>query len=400
MKKKISIDQLQPGMYVASTDRSWLSLPFFRRRIRNREIIAKLKSYNVCELVIDTGKGDDLEPGAASGEVDVFDHPELISQGFGASAQVHEKLMVATSQMMNDVRQGQIISEKTAETNVNLLIDQILTDPQTLLCVSVLKSSDEYTFNHCVNTAILALYVGRSLKMDRIELLKLGKGALFHDIGKCMVPLEILSKPGRLEPEEHRIIMTHVERGVDYLEKMNVTDPEIFSFTRQHHERLDGSGYPANISGDQISWWGRIAAVLDVYDAFIHENYYKDPEDPKYVLETIRANVGKLYDPKAFDALAACLGPYPPGTLLMLDSGEMALSYEPNAQLPERPRALVITHSDGTFSSSPEPIDLMAKDENDHFARSIITSMTNEDANFNPFEILQRFTHPGVTDAT
>lgn len=384
-------------MYVASTDRPWLALPFFRRRIRSGEIVAKLISYNVREVVIDTDRGFDLDQGVESLEADPFHHPELMVANFNSATRAHDQVLQTTSHLMDQVRKGVVIREDVADTSVNLLIDQILTDPQALLCVSVLKNADEFTFNHCVNTAILALYVGRSLKLDRPALFNMGKGALFHDIGKCMVPLEILSKPGKLAPEEHRIIMTHVDRGMKYLQKMNITNEEIYLFTGQHHERLDGSGYPKGLKGSQISWWGRMAAVLDVYDAFIHENYYKDPEDPKYVLETIKSSVGTLYDTEAFDALYECLGPYPPGTLLMLDSGEMALSYEPNAERPERPKVLLLTSSGGSFNQTPEPVDLMAS-EGGSFNRSIITSMTNEDANFNPFEILQRFTIPGPVD--
>ncbi len=392
MKKKISIDQLEPGMYVVSTNRSWLQIPFFRKRIKSREIVEKLRSYRVTDVVIDTDRGRDISASSSSGPVDPFNHPEVLAANMSRSVVLHSRVMNETAEMMDDIRSGKGFSEKKADRQVNLLIDQVMEDPQSLLCVSVLKNADEFTFNHCVNTAILALFVGQSLGQSRSELLNFGKGALLHDLGKCMVPKDILMKPGKLNQEEETTIKTHVERGVNYLKKMNVVSTEVMQFAHEHHERMDGSGYPRGLKGDQISWCGKLAAVLDVYDAITHENYYKNSEDPKSVLEFIAKGGSSLFDPKAYKALSDCVGLYPPGTLLMLDTGEMAVSYEPNNRVPDRPRVLLLTRKDGSFCPSPEPVDLAeTRSEDDAHIRSIVTAMTHEDANFNPFQIIEKY---------
>ena len=145
-----------------------------------------------------------------------------------------------------------------------------------------------------------------------------------------MIPNEVLTKPTSLTLEETALIKTHVEKGVRYLQKIKGIEPEVLEIVANHHERLDGSGYPNGLRGEAIGRFGSIAAVLDVYDALIHENYYKASKDPGGVLRKMREGSGVLYEERALKALTDCLGIYPPGSLLMLDSGEMAVSWEPN----------------------------------------------------------------------
>ena len=225
----------------------------------------------------------------------------------------------------------------------------------------------------------------------------LGKGALLHNIGKCMVPREIIVKPGKLDPDEVEIVKTHVERGLRYLTKMRGIQKEVLDLVRDHHERVDGSGYPRGLVGDEISWYGRVGAVLDVYDALIHESYYKGSMDPLAVLEEMRASVGTLYDKRAFDSLADCLGKHPPGTILMLDSGEIAISFEPNYDNASRPKVLLVTCPDGSFYEHPMPVDLTATREGTSvYQRTILATMSLDEIAFDPLQILGNFSLQGT----
>lgn len=391
MKKKIDIGQLRPGMYVASTNRSWLHLPFFRRKIRNEQTVKKLKAAGVTEVVIDLRKGDDIG-GDAGKKLNPFDHPEVLAENLAASAKVHDQVLEGTRDLMETVRSGGEMDSKEADAQVNLLMDQIMDDPQSMLCISVLKNADEYTFDHCVNSSILALFVGKNMGMPPEELLLFGKGALLHDIGKCMIPNDIIVKPGKLTPEEAAVVRTHVDKGVRYLKKTTGMQEEIIQMVAHHHERMDGSGYPEGLKGDDISWHGRLLGVLDAYDTMIHENYYKDSTDPTEVLKDLVSTVGPLYDERAFKALSDCLGIYPPGTILMLDSGEIALTYQPNTHNPYRPKVLLLTRVDGSFHTQPVPVALTETIAGQHkYKRSILTTMSLEDTNFNPFEIMSKY---------
>lgn len=392
MKKKIHIDQLRPGMYVATTNLSWLKLPFFRKRIPSQTTIDKLRASGVQEVVIDLAKGDDVGQGAESRSVDPFDHPDLLVENINQSVLVHNQVLQQTKDLMEQVRAGKEIDARQADTQVGLMIDQLIEDPQSMLCISVLKNSDEYTYDHCVNTAILALFVGRSMNLPERELMVLGKGMLLHDIGKCMIPHSILTKPGRLSAEEVMVVKSHVNKGVAYLRKTDHIEKQVLTMVTQHHERLDGSGYPDGLRGSQIDPMGRLAGLLDVYDAMIHENHYKDSDDPTTVLKQLAEGVDTAYDATAFKALSESIGIYPPGTILMLDTGEMALSFHPNARNPYRPRVLLLTAKDGSFYSQPTPICLTDLEPDEKtYKRSILTTMSLEDTNFNPFKILKSY---------
>ncbi len=377
---------------MATTNLSWLQLPFFRKKIPNQSTIDKLRASGVQEVIIDLNRGDTLAPGAESHLVDPFDHPELLIENVNRSVQVHDQLLHQTKDMMEQVRAGKELDPRQADAQVDAMIDQLIEDPQSMLCVSVLKNSDEYTYDHCVNTAILALFIGKSLNLPERELMVLGKGMLLHDIGKCMIPHSVLTKPGRLTTEEAQVVKSHVAKGVAYLRKTNQLEQQVLTMVTQHHERLDGTGYPDGLMGDQIEPLGRLAGLIDVYDAMIHENHYKDSDDPTAVLKELSGSIGTKFDATAFKSLSDSIGIYPPGTILMLDTGEIALAFQPNARNPYRPRILLLTAKDGSFYSQPMPTCLTdTEPDQKTFKRSILTTMSLEDTNFNPFKILRSY---------
>ncbi|CAM2069475.1 HD-GYP domain-containing protein [Sulfidibacter corallicola] len=388
MKKKIAIDQLRPGMYVHSLNRSWIRLPFFSNPIRNVETVTKLRAYEVTEVVIDTSRGLDVPPETPMG---MGETAEDVLQQVHESAKVHAEAGAETSALFRDVQDHLDFDDARTDRQVQNLTDQVFRDPHSMLCLSVLRNADTYTYEHSVNVCILALFLGRSLNLSQEELFLLGKGALLHDIGKCMIPQELLQKTGTLTDEETRIMQNHVELGVDYLRRAGSLPEPGLSFISHHHERLDGSGYPRGLKSDAISRFGKLAAVLDIYDAMLHRNHYKEPIDPHTVLLTMRAMVDTQLDPDAYRALCQCLGPYPPGTLLMLNSGEMAIAFEPNGDSPERPRSLLITTPDGTIRGQPIPCDLTQSGTDKHgYARSIVTAINNSDILFNPLDIIAK----------
>lgn len=394
MKKKITIDQLIPGMHVVSTNRNWLQLPFFKRKIAGQEAVDKLRAAKVTELIIDTEKGSDLpEAGVSAGQHQAKQAPNemaAIQQNFALAGKVHDAALKGTADIMERVRAGESIDEKQADAHIEALTSQLYEDPQSLLCISVLRNSDEFTYDHCVNMSILALFVGKYLNFSRQELLVFGKGVLLHDIGKCMLPREILRKPTKLTIEERHVMSEHVTRGHNYLKKMQSVPQEVLDITAQHHEWVDGGGYPNKLNGDQLSWFTKLAAVMDVYDSLLHKNYYKDANIPTEVLNIMGKQVGTHFDDKAFKAVRACLGIYPPGTSLMLDSGEIAIAFEPNHREPERPKVLLITDKMGQFLEDPISADLMEKGPDGNPQRSVVTDMTREDTNFSPLEILSK----------
>lgn len=393
MQKKITIDQLRPGMYVVSTNRSWISLPFFRKSIQNQRTIDKLRKANVTDLVIDLNRGVDVEIAIDGAPADLppAGSGAAIQRQAEQASQIQTMVFQQTAELMEEIRAGKVITEEQADQQVGLLMDQIFEDPQSMLCVSVLRNANEVVFDHCVNLSILALFVGKSMQLDEVALLNLGKAALLHDIGKCMLPKEIINKKGRLSRSEQEHLRQHVDRGLAYLAKMKNVPAVIIDFVGQHHEYLDGSGYPRGLKGDEISFYGKLACVLNAYDSMIHRDGTNRPVDPRAALDEMKEQVGRLYDGKAMKWLVDCLGPYPPGTILMLDSGEMAVAFEPNPVAPEEPKILILTHLDGTFREQPLPAQVGEPVGEEHLERRIVTPMTLQDTNFNPLDILAKY---------
>lgn len=393
MKVKIRIEQLKPGMHIVSTNRGWLQLPFFRRHVQSQAVIEKLVLAGVTDLVIDTSKGEAPDQETEQREMvrTVGDDPLLIKAAMTEAEDVQAQCVAQTKKMMEDVRDGKGFDSQAAELQVRGLMNQLMTDPKSMLVVSVLRSSDKTIFDHCVNLTVLALYMADSLGFSQEKALLLGQGALLHDLGKCMLPRDLVHKVGTLNDEEKALMRTHVEKGSAYLARTGTLSPEVRDFIEQHHEQPDGRGYPRKLSAGRMSEFGCLAAVLNRYDNLLHRPILGEPVSPREVLDHMAGEVNARIEKSAYEKLLLALGPYPPGTLVMLDSGEIAIAMEPNAQTPERPKTLLMTRMDGSFLETAQPFDLLERTASGDFAKSIVTEMNQNDTNFNPIDILADF---------
>src|SRR5574337_753634 len=234
MRRHIEIDQLTVGMYVTGLDKSWLKTPFWRHRmhITSSEQIRALREAGVRYVEIDTEKGSDIA--RPVDRVDPINLPSELSGGTASSSfedelplarQAYTEAKRAIQQAMQEARIGRALDLIAPGNAVYKMVDSALRNPHALSSLSRLKSFDEYTFFHCVNVAILALTIGRSVGMSRDTLFQLGLGMLLHDIGKMLIPVEILNKPPSFEPHEYEIVKQHVLRGVELLSQSR-TFPE------------------------------------------------------------------------------------------------------------------------------------------------------------------------------
>jgi len=379
MKKKISIDQLRPGMRVVHADRGWLRLPFFRMKVRDEEAVASLKRLRVNELVIDLGS----MPERAAAEADSA-RVHALARQLAEGAELLGRLTEAVASLHHAVRRGDAFEDRALEPLIESLIDFMTADGASLMAISALESSLEHDLRHCANLAALTVFVSKARGDSREVARLMAKGALLHDIGKALTPAEVLRKPGKLTLEEARVVQGHVAGGSRYLKDKAAVPHEALLFVREHHERMNGLGYPHGLKGDAISWPGRLGGVLDVYDALVHESYYKDAADPGFALKLMARAVDDYFDGEAFRLLQRSLGPYPPGSLLLLDTGELAVSCSPNPQSPERPMVALIGYSDGSPRPKWEPFDLTKERDRDSYMRTAIRVLPPQDVPFEP----------------
>lgn len=221
------------------------------------------------------------------------------------------------------LRNGAAIDLTAVKRTTREVARSIAQHRHAVIGLTRLRTSHEYTYTHSIAVSALMIGLARELQLPEREITALGLGGMLHDIGKAKVPVAVLDKPGPLTPEEWVTIKTHPERGSAILQRLGETDPIVLDVALHHHERLDGSGYPHALRGDDISVHARIAAVCDVYDALTSRRAYKEARPAAVVLEMMGSIAGQ-FDPQVLRALRSLIGAFPAGTLVRLQRGQIA----------------------------------------------------------------------------
>ena len=223
--------------------------------------------------------------------------------------------------MQPNIRKKEIQSSlKIIEKLMGNIVDEISCNEDIMINMIDLKVSSEYTFYHSVNVCVLSIVLGAALKLKKSDLYLLGTSALLHDMGKIYTPKEILDKPEKLTYEEFEIIKQHSENGYRYVKENLDINNKVYMGIYQHHERYDGTGYPLNIKGEEISLFGRIIAIADVYDAFVSDRPYRKGVLPSEAIEYIMAFCGTMFDQRLVKTFFTKVAPYPVGTCVYLSN--------------------------------------------------------------------------------
>lgn len=235
-------------------------------------------------------------------------------------------------------------SVKVAEIAIENIVDEILCNEDTIVSIMDLKVASEYTFYHSVNVCILSMLVGVAIKLKRQDLCLLAMASLLHDIGKMDTPNEILDKPGKLTSEEFEIIKQHSENGYRYVKGNLDLNSKVCMGVYQHHERYDGTGYPLNRKGKEISLFGRIIAIADVYDALISDRPYRKGVLPSEGIEYIMGGCGTMFDQSLVKILSAKIAPYPVGTCVNLSNHLIGIVVKNYSSYCLRPSVKIISN--------------------------------------------------------
>jgi HD-GYP domain-containing protein (c-di-GMP phosphodiesterase class II) len=294
-------------------------------------------------------------------------------------------------EIFNKVRTDEKINLKKAKRVITSVINQIIEQEQILLGMTTIKDYDEYTYHHSTNVSILSLALGRRMGMNHRMLIDLGIVSLFHDLGKIVVPNEILNKPSKLTDSEWRIIRKHPIWGVNAILKMrNIDDLTINAaiVAFEHHMNIDHTGYPRVENPAPLDFFSRIVSIVDQYDAMTSKRVYTDyPKSPDTALRELLENSGDTLDPLIVKFFVNMIGIYPIGTLVVLNSGELGLVFENNQDFLHRPRVMIISDNKGNWIKGPI-VDLADKNGNDGYLRTIIKTMNPKQYNINLAEYL------------
>jgi HD-GYP domain-containing protein (c-di-GMP phosphodiesterase class II) len=380
-KVQVDVAELQIGMYVADLDRPWRETPFLFQgfEIRTQEEIDALRRYcrTVQVLLRDPERSGALPrksavPGYFSSEImsprqqalrieqEMFklnNHPTArslyedittLEEEVQGAAEIYDEARVLLNEAMADARFGRSLNVPGVKRLVGGMVESILRNPDALTCFAQLKNKDDYTAMHSLRAAVLALVFGRQLGMPREQLLVLGLGALLQDVGKSKLPSELLNKPDALTAEENRLMKQHVNFSIEIVSAAPNVPSAALEVVSNHHERYDGSGYLKGLRGDDIGVLGAIGSIVDQYDAMTSERPYRMPVAAHAVLKQMYEWRGRLFHPEMVEKFIQCLGIYPIGSIVQLNTGEVAVVATMNRKQRLKPRVVLVRKPDMT----------------------------------------------------
>lgn len=368
--KLIPVGRLRPGMYIHDLNCGWLQHDFVRNRfvLKDEDDVRKVRAIGVREVYVDTARGLDPDalpaaPAAAPvaapalGEAPAVRTGSKTANAFERARALHREATQIVRDMLVDIRLGKQIEMEKVEPLVERIVDSIFTDQDALLPLARLKQHDSYTFQHSVSVCALMTAFARTLAVPPETIREIAVGALLHDVGKARVPDEILNKPGKLTEAEFERMKSHVVQSKIILQATPGISPIALEVAAQHHERFDGSGYPNRLRGEEISLYGRMAAIVDVYDAITSDRVYHKGMPPTEALRKLLDWSANHFEPRLVQAFIRSVGIYPTGALVRLESRRLAVVQAQHADKPTQPTVKVIFHTAGHYLQ-PEDVDL------------------------------------------
>jgi len=403
MLKRIKVKDVKLGMHIHEVNGAWMGKPDWRVSclIDTSEDLHKLHSSSLSEIWIDTDKGIDLDSTAAAqpqlyatiatpkaapaipspiaaatstpcvepsapllvpAAVPATPRIELprtpIAQEAARAVKICAHAKQAVASMFNEARMGKALSGNDALEVVEEISSSVLRNPGALISLARLKNKDDYTYMHSVAVCALMVSLARQLELGTEQIRQAGLAGLVHDIGKMMMPMEVLNKPGKLSHEEFDIIKGHPAAGHKILMESDGINQIALDVCLHHHEKTDGSGYPKGLQDSEISLYAKMGAVCDVYDAITSNRPYKNGWEPAESLRKMSEWSNGHFDKNVFEAFVKSIGIYPIGSLVRLESNRLAVVTEQSPKSLLTPIVKVFFSIKSNYRIPPELLDL------------------------------------------
>jgi len=381
MLKRIGVHQLILGMYLKEFCGSWMEHPFWRSGfvLADGKDIDAILASSIKEVWIDSSRGVDVPVTQsavleAESEADVEATltrvspgresvaPVSVEQEMARAVKICSQAKQAMVTMFEEVRMGNAVDTDGAKQLVEEISDSVTRNPGALISLARLKTADDYTYMHSVAVCAMMVALARQLGLDEARTRSAGMAGLLHDLGKAVMPQEVLNKPGKLSEAEFAVIKSHPEEGYRMLLKSDGIDAIALDVCLHHHEKMDGSGYPKGLKGDDISLLAKMGAVCDVYDAITSNRPYKPGWDPAESLRKMAEWSKGHFDPLVFQAFVKSMGIYPVGSLVLLSSGRIGVVTEQATASLITPRVKVFFSTKSGMRIPPEVLDLSRRD--------------------------------------
>jgi putative nucleotidyltransferase with HDIG domain len=368
----LDVSQLQIGMYVKELDRPWLNTPFMFQgfRITTDKELQQLRE--ICKTVtieveehywFSYQKHAITQPHEPPPSVPVKEPLKPLNKTLPEAKTLYDKADVEIHEILHKVNKSEDIDIKPIEETVNGFVKSVVCNPNALMWLTRIKNRDEYTAEHCLRVAILSIAFGRHLNLPEEDLCLLGMCGMLHDVGKMVIPDEVLNKPGRLTPDEYKIMKRHAIEGAKLLCDQSGLDSCVITTAKHHHERLDGKGYPSGLTAEKIPLYTRMVTIVDAYDAISSARCYKPAKTPAEALKIIYENRGSQFDPDLLQHFILMVGIMPTGSLVEMSNGQIGIVLENNPDYKLKPKVLLVR--DKNKQPQKERIINLAKDHKD-----------------------------------
>lgn len=416
---KVPVAMLRHGLYVYQLDRPWIETPFMFQGflISSDEELDTLREY-CAHVIIDVTRSDenavsDIDADAESrdkGEDSVqpaslserdresafgnkpFPRRERFRELVRIAHEARDQARTAIDSALSDARLGHAVDVPELREAVARMTRSVIGNASAALWLTTLKELSEYTAIHCINVCILSLTFGRHLGLSEAELRNLGIGSLLHDVGKARTPPEILEKPGSLTAEEFEIIKRHPEDGYQLMRDARHMSTQILDIIRLHHERMDGSGYPFGFTEEQIPTHVRLVSIIDAYDAMTSDRVYQSAKSPDAALKVLYESRGERFDNRLVEHFIRCIGIFPVGSVVELDTGAIAVVVAQNPNMHLQPTILFLRTPDGEPFQKRLLVNLAALSEQEasRFGRRIIRGLDPNTAGIDVPEVARQ----------
>jgi HD-GYP domain-containing protein (c-di-GMP phosphodiesterase class II) len=364
--EKISVDELEIGMYVSSLDRPWRETPFLFQGflVREQEEVDQIRK--LCRHIFILLPDEEIEVSGGISRAPMEPLPKEVigkkkyeitrdakdeAEAVEAS---HEKLVSLLKDVETMLKEDNELNLPMAAESVNVMVESIERNPDAFLWLTRLRKFDSYIYRDALNASVLAAAVGRELGLEHEKLNALATGAMFMDIGKTALPMELLHKPERLTDDEWTTMKSHVEHGLRIFNETPNVPTDVLDIVRTHHERLDGSGYPGVLKGADIPLLGQIAGIVDFYVSITTPRPYAEPISPSNAAYMLYRQQGQQFSEDLVRSFIQTIGTYPTGSLVELSSGETGVVVSQNPSLRLKPNvALLLDPNKKPYDSHP-----------------------------------------------
>lgn len=392
--RRIPIEQLIPGMFIIEMDVPWYRTPFLshKRLIKDLQTIQLMKQHGIKMVTIDTSKGSDIPSESStnaqhsatrdSTSPDVPAAPNPNAEGTcEAKAETHSVTVIyaqaqeAVEHIFEELERGIPPSPKATKAIVSNVLGQVLSDRAamvTQVAIQKLKHFDRSLTAHALDTCILSLVVAIESGLDQSTQEQVGMGALLHDVGYVRLPRNLVRKREECSGQDKTLLEQHCKLGVALLSEHPGMHEEVLRIVREHHERADGSGFPAGLCNDQISRLAQIVGIVDVYDSMVSRRGTRPAMIPHDAVRQLFLTAERGQFAKSLvELMIRSIGVYPVGSLIQLNTGEQAVVIGVNPQQRLKPLIKITTDSHGGSYATPIEVDL-ATPSPDHRVRTVL----------------------------